>query len=48
MFSMNKIENVLKKLSELYEFNRKLKRYRLKREAEQSRKKGTAKSRSAS
>jgi hypothetical protein len=45
---MNKIENVLKKLSALYEFNRKLKLYRLKSGAEQSRQKDAAKSRRSS
>jgi len=45
---MNRIEKVLRKLSELYEFNRKLKGYRLKSVANPSLKKDAAKSRRAS
>lgn len=39
---MSRIEKVLRKLSELYEFNRKLKRYRLNGGAKQSLKEDTA------
>jgi hypothetical protein len=45
---MNRVEKVLKKLSELYEFNRELKRFRLKDAARPSLKKDAAKSRRAS
>jgi hypothetical protein len=44
---MTKIDRVLKKLSELYEFNRKLKVYQLKKEADKSLKEDTAKERRA-
>jgi len=40
---MTRIDSVLKKLSELYEFNRKLKTYRLKKDADKSLKKDAAK-----
>jgi hypothetical protein len=45
---MNRIDKVLRKLSELYEFNRKLKRYRLKDVPNPSLKKDAAKNRRAS
>jgi hypothetical protein len=44
---MTRIDSVLKKLSELYEFNRKLKVYQLKKEANNSLKKVAAKERRA-
>jgi hypothetical protein len=47
---MKRIDNVLKKLSELYEFNRRIKAYRLreKRSADKARKEDAAKGRRAS
>jgi len=45
---MKKIDKVLRKLSELYKFNRELNRYRIKSAANQSRKKDATKNRSAS
>ncbi len=42
---MTKIDRVLKKLSELYEFNRKLKAYQLKKEVNKSLKEDAAKER---
>ena len=44
---MTKIDKVLKKLSELYDFNRKLKGYKLKEKADKSLKEGAAKDRRA-
>lgn len=44
---MTKIDRVLKKLSELYEFNRKLKAYKLKAKADESLKEDAAKERIA-
>lgn len=44
---MKKIDKVLKKLSELYEFNRKIKAYDLKKRADKSRKEAAAKNRRA-
>ena len=44
---MAKIDSVLKKLSELYDFNRKLKAYKLKEKANKSLKEDAAKSRRA-
>ena len=44
---MTKIDRVLKKLSELYDFNRKLKAYKLKEPANKSLKKDAAKDRRA-
>jgi hypothetical protein len=44
---MKKIDRVLKKLSELYEFNRKLKTYELKEKADKPLKKDAAKDRRA-
>ncbi|MGV8073937.1 MAG: hypothetical protein AB2L11_05205 [Syntrophobacteraceae bacterium] len=44
---MTKIDRVLKKLSELYDFNGKLKAYKLKEKATKSRKKDAAKDRRA-
>lgn len=44
---MTKIDKVLKKLSELYEFNRKIKAYDLKKRANKSLKKDAAKDRRA-
>jgi len=40
---MTKIDKVLKKLSELYEFNRKIKAFQLKERANKSLKRGAAK-----
>jgi len=45
---MTKIDNVLIKLSELYEFNRKLKAYNLKKKANTSLKEDAAKDRRSS
>ena len=42
---MTKIDGVLKKLSELYDFNRKLKGYKLKEKANKSLKEDVAKDR---
>jgi len=42
---MTKIDRVLKKLSELYDFNRKLRAYKLKEKANKSLKEDAAKSR---
>jgi hypothetical protein len=44
---MGKIDRVLKKLSELYDFNRKLKAYKLKEKANKPLKDGAAKDRRA-
>ena len=44
---MTKIDRVLKKLSELYDFNRKLKAYKLKEKANESLKEDAAKDRRA-
>lgn len=44
---MTKIDRVLKKLSDLYEFNRKLKAYDLKKKANKSLKEDAAKDRGA-
>jgi hypothetical protein len=44
---MTKIDRVLKKLSELYDFNRKLKGYKLKEKANKSLKEDAAKDRRA-
>jgi hypothetical protein len=44
---MTRIDRVLKKLSELYEFNRKLKAYKIKKEAGKSLKEEAAKDRRA-
>lgn len=44
---MTKIDKILKKLSELYEFNRKIKIYDLKKRANKSLKEGAAKDRRA-
>jgi|APFre7841882724_1041349.scaffolds.fasta_scaffold135779_1 hypothetical protein len=44
---MTKIDGVLKKLSELYDFNRKLKAYKLKEKANKSLKEDAAKDRRA-
>jgi hypothetical protein len=44
---MTKIDRVLKKLGELYDFNRKLKVYRLKEKANKSLKEDAAKDRRA-
>jgi hypothetical protein len=44
---MKKVDTVLKKLSELYEFNRELNRYRIKSAASQSQKKDAPKNRRA-
>jgi len=45
---MTKIDKVLKKLSELYEFNRKIKAYDLKKRVKKSLKEDAAKDRRAS
>jgi len=42
---MTRIDKVLKKLSDLYEFNRKLKTYKLNGKAKKSQKEDTAKDR---
>jgi len=42
---MTKIDKVLKRLSELYEFNRKIKAYNLKKKANKSLKEDTVKDR---
>jgi len=44
---MKKIDKILKKLSDLYEFNRRLKAYELKKEANKSLREATAKDRRA-
>jgi hypothetical protein len=44
---MTKIDRVLKKLSELYDFNQKLKAYKLKEKANKSLKEDAAKNRRA-
>jgi hypothetical protein len=44
---MTKIDKILKKLSELYEFNRKIKAYHLKKKASKSLKEDTGKNRRA-
>jgi len=44
---MTRIDRVLKKLSDLYEFNRKIKAYELKKEANKSLKEDAAKNRRA-
>jgi len=44
---MKKIDKILKKLSDLYEFNRKIKTYRFKKEANKSLKADAAKYRRA-
>ena len=44
---MTKIDRILKKLSELYDFNRKLKAYKLKEKANKSLKEDAAKERRA-
>ncbi len=44
---MTKIDKVLKKLSELYDFNRKLKGYKLKEKTDKSLKEDAAKDRRA-
>jgi hypothetical protein len=45
---MTKIDRVLKKLGELYDFNRKLKAYKLKEKADKSLKEDAAEDRRAS